>query len=302
MTTICLMQSDTFPSHRVDQAVDCGLWNVVPLLFNGCAKLLDIGGNWNTLLYMSIQSIPNKLNGWHVWWVCRPWKNWDNFSFQVLCTDRCDIGLCIITLKHEVMAAHEWHDNGPQELITISLCIQIAIDKMQLCSLSVAYACPYHNPTATMGYSVYSVISTPLALTTPYTLSAICLVQLKPGIHLRRAHFSSMPVAIVGEHLITELQAGQTPNCSQVKTLVRTTSTQMSFPETISDNLCIHSSIVQAHRFFSGPGGWCQTILPVKKPDVQVLGRRGCTWSGVVSPVGRTAKFSKTTFGAAYGR
>ena len=33
------MQSDTSPSHRVDQAVDCGLWNVVPLLFNGCAKL-----------------------------------------------------------------------------------------------------------------------------------------------------------------------------------------------------------------------------------------------------------------------
>jgi hypothetical protein len=24
----------------VDQAVDCGLWNVVPLLANGCAKLL----------------------------------------------------------------------------------------------------------------------------------------------------------------------------------------------------------------------------------------------------------------------
>ena len=29
----------------VDQAVDCGLWNVVPLLFNGCTKLLDIGRN-----------------------------------------------------------------------------------------------------------------------------------------------------------------------------------------------------------------------------------------------------------------
>ena len=33
-------------SHRVDQAVDCVLWNVVLLLFNGCAKLLDIGGKW----------------------------------------------------------------------------------------------------------------------------------------------------------------------------------------------------------------------------------------------------------------
>ncbi len=34
---------NTSPLHRVDQVVDCGLWNVGPLLFNGCAKLLDIG-------------------------------------------------------------------------------------------------------------------------------------------------------------------------------------------------------------------------------------------------------------------
>ena len=45
MATICLMQSDISHSHRVDQAVDCGLWDVVPLLFNGCAKLLYIDGN-----------------------------------------------------------------------------------------------------------------------------------------------------------------------------------------------------------------------------------------------------------------
>ena len=40
------MQRRTCPSHRVDQAVLCGLWNVVPLLYNGCANLLDIGGKW----------------------------------------------------------------------------------------------------------------------------------------------------------------------------------------------------------------------------------------------------------------
>jgi hypothetical protein len=61
--TECLMQHGTSPSHRDDQAVDSGLWNVGPLLFNGCAKLLDIGRNWNTLSYMLIQSIPNRLNG-----------------------------------------------------------------------------------------------------------------------------------------------------------------------------------------------------------------------------------------------
>jgi hypothetical protein len=120
--------------------------------FNGCAKLLGIGGNWNTLSYTSIQNISNTLNGWHVWWECGPWKNWDIFSFQELCTDPCDMGPCIIMLKHEAMAVDDWHDNRPQDLITISLCIQIAIDKMQLCSLSVDYACPYLNPTTTMGY------------------------------------------------------------------------------------------------------------------------------------------------------
>ncbi len=69
VTTICLTQCNTSPSHRVDQVVDCGLWNIGPLLFTGCAKLLEIGRNWNTLSYTPIQSIPNMLNGWHVRWV-----------------------------------------------------------------------------------------------------------------------------------------------------------------------------------------------------------------------------------------
>ncbi len=145
VSTICLTQCNTSPSHRVDQVVDCGLWNVGPLLFNGCAKLLDIGRNWNTLSYTLIQSIPNMLNGWHVRWVCWPCKNWDVFSFQELCTDPCNIGLCIIMLQHEVMVVDEWHNNGPQDFVTVSLCIQNAINKMHLCSFSITYACPYHR-------------------------------------------------------------------------------------------------------------------------------------------------------------
>jgi hypothetical protein len=128
-------------SPWVDQVVDCGLGNAVPS-FNGCAKLLDMGRNWNTLSYMVIQSIPNMLNGWHVWWACKLW-NWDILSFQELYTDPCHMGLCIIMLKH-MMASDEWHDNGLQDLVTVSLCIQMAID-MQLCALSVAYDCPYHQ-------------------------------------------------------------------------------------------------------------------------------------------------------------
>ena len=81
-------------------------------------------------------------------------------------------------LKHEVRVADEWHENGPQDNVTVSLCIQIAINKMQLCLLSVDYAFPYHNPTVTMGHSVHNVdISKPLTHMHPYTLSAICRVQ-----------------------------------------------------------------------------------------------------------------------------
>ncbi len=146
---ICLTQCNTSPSHRVDQVVDCGLWNVGPLLFNGCAKLLDIGRNWNTLSYLLIQSIPNMLKGWHVRWVCIRWlcwpcKNWDVFSFQELCTDPCNMGPCIIIATWgdgRGWMAQQWASRSHHSI----RCFQNAINKMPV-SLSITFACPYHNP------------------------------------------------------------------------------------------------------------------------------------------------------------
>ncbi len=234
VTTVCLTQCNTSPSHRVDQVVDCGLWNVVPLLFR----------KWNTLLYTPGQSIPNMLNGWHVRWVCWPCKNWDVFSFQELCTDPCNMGPCIIMLQHEVMVVDEWHNNWPRNLVTVSLCIQNAINKMHLCSLSITYACPYHNPTATMGHSIHSAdISKPLSHMRPYTLSAICPVQWKP--RFIREEKTSPKCQTPLNVSICSLKSVTTTNCCQVETPMRTTSMQMSFTETVSDSLCRNSLVMQ---------------------------------------------------------
>jgi hypothetical protein len=63
-------------------------------------------------------------------------------------------GIVYRSLRHgamhyhaEVMDEDEWYDNGPHDRITVSLCIQIAIKKTQLCLLYVAYACPYYSIT-----------------------------------------------------------------------------------------------------------------------------------------------------------
>ncbi len=88
---------------------------------------------------------------------------------------------------------------------------------MHLCLLFITYACPYHNPTATMGHSIHDVdISKPLTHTMPYTrLPLPCTVNTR--IHPRREHLSKVPDTIECEYLPTQvgyddkLQSGRDP-------------------------------------------------------------------------------------------
>ncbi|KAJ8416046.1 hypothetical protein AAFF_G00380680 [Aldrovandia affinis] len=121
----------------------------------------------------------------------------------------------------------------------------------------MGFACPYQNPTTIMGHSVHNVdISKPLSYATPYSLPAICLVQLKPGFICEEDPSPACQSSSKGNSC--PLTSVMTPNCSQVKTLVRTSSAQMSFPEIVSDSLSRNSSVVQINCFISCPCGWSQ--------------------------------------------
>ncbi len=153
-----------------------------------------------------------------------------------------------------------------------------------------------------MGHSIHNIdISKPLTHMTPYTLSAICPVQWKPGFICEKNTSPKCPPSNVS---ICLLKSVTMTNCSQVATPMRMTSMQMRFrfSEMVSDSLCRNSLVMPTACCSSCPGVWSQAILEVKMLDVEVLGWCGYTWSAVVRPVGCTAKFFEMPLETAYGR
>ncbi len=136
VTTICLTQCNTPPLHRVDQVIDCGL---VECLSTPLQWLCEVAGYWQELEPAVVYADPEHPK--HAQWVtCLV----SMLAIQELGCFQLP-GIVYRSLQHGAVHYHaatwgmvmnEWHNNGPQALVTVSLCIQNAINKMHPCLLS----------------------------------------------------------------------------------------------------------------------------------------------------------------------
>ena len=94
-------------------------------------RLSKVAGYWQEMEHAAVQVNPEHPT--HAQWVTcmvgmQAMEELGHFQIPGIVYRSDDMGPCMIMLKHEVMVVDEWHNNGPQGLITVSLCIQIARD------------------------------------------------------------------------------------------------------------------------------------------------------------------------------
>lgn len=117
---------------------------------------------------------------------CVEYARWVVFSLQELCTDTCNMGPCIFMLQPEVIVAL----NGPQHLVTASLCIQITNNIMHTCSLPTMFT-TFTSETAQPQKACNAVCHLP---GTVHTGTLTC-----------GELFSKAPDASEGERLLTQV-------------------------------------------------------------------------------------------------
>ncbi len=217
------------------------------------------------------------LNGCHVRWVCWPCKKLRCFQLP---------GIVYRSLQHETgEVVDEWQN---------------------LCSLSITYACPYHNPTDICSWATRS---TTLTSANSYTLCLpFALYSENQDSSVKRTPLQSARRHRMWAFAHSSQLRRRTSGRSRPQWGL--TSMQMSFPETVSDSLRRNYLVMQqtdvaaAVRVSGLRRFWRWRCL-----DVEVLGWCGYTWSAVVS-TGCThihvgcwmyCQFPKTPLETAYG-
>lgn len=134
VTIIDLMQCNTSPLHGVAQVVDCGLWNVGSLLFKGCQGCRILAGIGTRVIHTDSEH-PRHAQQVTCLVSMQTMQELGHLQFS---------GIVCSFLHYRAMLVDEWYNDGPQDLVTESLCIQISINKInEPVLLSIAYACPY---------------------------------------------------------------------------------------------------------------------------------------------------------------
>ena len=115
------MQCHTSLSHRFDKAVNCGMLNSSSMVVLRYWRELEhaVTRRFRASQTCSTSDLYGEYAGHGR---SGPFSASRN-CVQIVATWGIII---IIMLKHEVITEDEWHDNGPQDLVMVSICIQLS--------------------------------------------------------------------------------------------------------------------------------------------------------------------------------